>query len=220
MNAATPPAGFTEKWRARWPEWNIGSAFVPAARRESAYAWFALLDECSDAAWAGADATPGLAKLAWWCEELQGWSKGARRHPLGETLQRVPAPWAALAAELRALPAQRETALAQAEAGLAALAAVLARCEQAVLGGGDSAAAAPGIVHALLAARALVQGDAAMATALLHDWPACRGARPRRLQSAFLHARLQRAAGARPTLAASPWRSLLLAWAAARRAAA
>src|SRR3546814_2770338 len=74
---------FTAKWRTRWPEWSIGVVFLPGAQRETAFAWFALVQELTDAAWSGADATPGLAKLAWWNEELQGWAKGARRHPLG-----------------------------------------------------------------------------------------------------------------------------------------
>src|SRR3546814_18341740 len=78
---------FTAKWRTRWPEWSIGMVFLPDAQRETAFAWFALVPELTDAAWSGADATPGLAKLAWWNEELPGWAKGARRHPLGAVLQ-------------------------------------------------------------------------------------------------------------------------------------
>jgi hypothetical protein len=55
---------FTAKWQARWPEWGIGAVFLPGSRRETAFAWFALLQELTEAAWGGADATPGLAKLA------------------------------------------------------------------------------------------------------------------------------------------------------------
>src|SRR3546814_645464 len=91
---------FTAKWRTRWPEWSIGMVFLPDAQRETAFAWFALVQELTDAAWSGADATPGLAKLAWWNEELQGWAKGARRHPLGAVLQPLSAPWTPLAASL------------------------------------------------------------------------------------------------------------------------
>src|SRR5690606_20699556 len=61
-------AGFIDKWRARWPEWEIASVFVPEAQRPLAEAWFSLLQELTDAAWGGADPTPGLAKLAWWQE--------------------------------------------------------------------------------------------------------------------------------------------------------
>src|SRR3546814_20734396 len=70
---------FTAKWRTRWPEWSIGMVFLPDAQRETAFAWFALVQELTDAAWSGADATPGLAKLAWWNADLQGWAKGAPR---------------------------------------------------------------------------------------------------------------------------------------------
>lgn len=99
---------FLDKWRARWPEWVIAEVFVPAALRGRALAWAALLQELGDAAWAGEDPRPGLAKLGWWQEELRGWTRGVRRHPLGTVLQRVPAPWDALAAALDSLPATRE----------------------------------------------------------------------------------------------------------------
>ena len=42
---------FIAKWRARWPEWAIAEVFLPASRRESMQAWFALLQELGDAAW-------------------------------------------------------------------------------------------------------------------------------------------------------------------------
>ena len=80
---------FLAKWRARWPEWAVAEVFVPAAQRERAQAWFALRDELGDAAWGGQDPLPGDAKLGWWAEELDGWSRGARRHPLGLALQKV-----------------------------------------------------------------------------------------------------------------------------------
>src|SRR3546814_21010240 len=79
--------------------------FLPDAQRETAFAWFALAQELTDAAWSAADAPPGLAKLAWWNEELQGWAKGARRHPLGAVLQALPAPRTPLAAHLLPLQA-------------------------------------------------------------------------------------------------------------------
>src|SRR3546814_17348272 len=82
---------FTAKWRTRWPEWSIGMVFLPDAQRETAFAWFALVQELTDAAWSGADATPSLAKLAWWNEELQGWAQGARRNTLGAVLQTLSA---------------------------------------------------------------------------------------------------------------------------------
>src|SRR5262245_47654992 len=99
---------FIDKWRARWPEWTVAQVFVPAAQRPVATAWASLLQELTDAAWGGSDARPGEAKLAWWGEELQGWVQGRRRHPLGAVLQRLPAPWAQLAASLPALRESRE----------------------------------------------------------------------------------------------------------------
>ena len=99
---------FIGKWRARWPEWAIAEVFLPASQREPAQAWFALLQELGDAAWGGEDPRPGEAKLAWWTEELEGWGRGARRHPLGQVLMARAASWAALAAALPTLHASRE----------------------------------------------------------------------------------------------------------------
>src|SRR5512141_2186426 len=90
-------SAFADKWRQRWPEWRIAEVFIAPAQRELAIAWFALRQELLDAAWAGSDPRPGEAKLAWWAEELDGWSRGRRRHPLGLTLQRHAAPWSQLA---------------------------------------------------------------------------------------------------------------------------
>ncbi|MDQ3206034.1 MAG: phytoene/squalene synthase family protein [Pseudomonadota bacterium] len=100
--------GFIAKWRARWPEWSVAEVFVPREQRETARAWASLLHELTLAAWGGVEARPGELKLAWWQEELVGWSKGARRHPLGLVLQRRQAPWARLAVGLPALQASRE----------------------------------------------------------------------------------------------------------------
>src|SRR5690606_34775683 len=125
---------FIAKWRTRWPEWNIGAAFLPDAQRETAFAWFALVQELTDAAWSGADATPGLAKLAWWNEELLGWAKGGRRHPLGEVLQARPAPWRALVAGLLPLQASRDRppSATPAQAGLDGIALAVAECEESL----------------------------------------------------------------------------------------
>ncbi|MGH8077757.1 MAG: phytoene/squalene synthase family protein, partial [Lysobacter sp.] len=107
---------FIGKWRARWPEWSVAEVFVPPAQRTVALAWASLQQELTDAAWSGSDPRPGEAKLAWWQEELQGWALGRRRHPLGITLQRQPAPWAALAAALPTLRESRERPLDSATA--------------------------------------------------------------------------------------------------------
>lgn len=211
-------ASFIDKWQARWPEWRIGTAFIPASQRETAFAWFALLQELTDAAWAGADPTPGLAKLAWWNEELRGWSGGARRHPLGAVLQPRPAPWALLAASLASLQAGREQqAQGSPDAGLQVVAAALAWCEDALFGAGAADAAyTAGLVFDLDAERALLLGDAVAVAGRLETLPAppC-GHGPRRVHGAFLRERLRRAAAGESAVAA-PWQSLWLAWRAAR----
>lgn len=158
-------AGFIDKWRARWPEWQVARVFLPAAQRDVAAAWMALLQELTDAAWGGSDPTPGLAKLAWWQEELRGWGRGARRHPLGLVLQRMQAPWPGLAATLldlqrtRATPASAEAAFA----GLASFAHAVAQCESALFaaGGATGIGEVVSIQRALLGARVLDDPDAA-----------------------------------------------------------
>jgi hypothetical protein len=207
---------FIAKWRARWPEWGIGGAFLPPAQRDAAQAWLALLQELTDAAWAGADATPGLAKLAWWNEELRGWAKGARRHPLGARLQPLAAPWDELAATLRALQSVRDAAPGEGTDDLRAFAEAVARCEAALSGG---QAGADAVLRDLQAERRLLHGDAERARDLLAPWPAHEaGPRPRRLQSAFLRQRLRALAAGSPARPPSPLRSLWLAWRAARGA--
>lgn len=125
---------FLDAWRARWPEWSVAMAFVPAAQRTRVAAWGALQQALTDAAWTGDDPTPGLAKLAWWQEELAGWAKGARRHPLGALLQLQPAPWQVLS---RALPRLQATRLRPGEAAPGdgawrEYAAALAACDTAL----------------------------------------------------------------------------------------
>jgi hypothetical protein len=220
----TPEAvdSFVAKWRARWPEWDVAMVFVPAEQRPCVQAWFCLLQDLTDAAWAGSEATPGLAKLAWWQEELTGWSRGARRHPIGAVLQPVPAPWAALGASLLSLHGTRERAGdgAQAFAGLAAFAAAAAACESAVFGlpAGDPSA----MQRRLLGQRLLADPAAACPVSedpadwtrqLLHGWPAA-ATRPAAIQDAVLQERLRR--GPAP-VALRPWQALRVAWRAARR---
>ena len=213
---------FIAKWQARWPEWGIGAAFVPAGQREVAFAWFALLQELTDAAWGGADATPGLAKLAWWNEELRGWAKGARRHPLGEVLQARRAPWEALAAGLLPLQASRELPPSgePAQAGLDAIARAVADCEEVLFGDGarvgDAEAAAAAIAFDLAAERRLAWSEPGQAEPSGSVPRPGGGTRPRRLQSAFVRERRRGAVANGQPRAASPWRSLWLAWRAAR----
>ncbi len=170
-SAVEPPPSdsFVDKWRARWPEWAVAEAFVPDAQRAPAAAWFALLQEFSDAAWGGTDPAPGLAKLAWWQEELRGWAGGARRHPLGAVLLPSSATWHGLADAMpglrhRDLPARPAQALAELEAFAAACAGV----ETALF----DAPSDPRLASmALLAAPAVRDGGQDAAAALLQRWP-------------------------------------------------
>ncbi len=194
MSTAMQDEGFVAKWRARWPEWRVGLGFVSADERARAEAWFALLDEFAEAAWSGRDATPGLAKLAWWQEELQGWAKGARRHPLAAVLQRVDAPWQSLALALPTLPSTREAAqdLEGVRAHLQALTSVIDACETRLFASGQGATRASSAGQGLVAARAVTLADADLARACLATWPGIPGGtRPRRIADAILAGRLR-----------------------------
>lgn len=229
---------FVGKWLARWPEWQVAEVFLPASVRTRLFAWFALRQELLDAAWAGADPRPGEAKLGWWVEELHGWSQGRRRHPLGIALHALPAPWASLAAALPALAAARERAvdLAQARDAVLAFAAAVADIDAALAGEPAAPADAAGTATQLLAQRAVHGGDGAVplsvrarlgpdasaaglarawADELLQAWPPGQGTRAGRIHAAVLRERLRRLARdkAGPP---SRWRSLVLAWSAAR----
>lgn len=240
MSDAGSLASFVDKWRARWPEWRVAEAFVPEAQRETAQAWFALRQELTDAAWGGEDARPGEAKLAWWAEELHGWSQGRRRHPLGLALQRLPAPWQLLATCLPALRASRER-----QANAAQAIAILEPFAEAVAGiaatlfASDTPAPAAGAVVSVLAEQVLQRGDAVVplhararlgeavgpdmaardwAGELLRHWPSPReGSRPGRIHAALVRARLQRFASGGHRDAPLPyWTVLFATWRAAR----
>lgn len=219
--------GFVGKWEARWPEWVAAEPFIPAVHRERALAWFALRDELLDAAWSGEDTRPGDAKLGWWAEELDGWSRGARRHPLGTALLKGPAPWTNLAACLPALRASRERPrdLGDALFSLEPYAEALAGIAQHLF---ESEAPAPArnVVVSLLAERVLRVPDASTplgdldvrgwARALLDKWPPPGdGTRPGRIHAAIVRARLQRFADGRPPVVPR-LAALRVAWRAAR----
>lgn len=228
---------FIGKWRARWPEWTIAEVFVPRHARETVLAWAALQQELTDAAWGGSDPRPGEAKLAWWQEELQGWSRGRRRHPLGTVLQRQSAPWAGLAAALPALTASRERArdLAEAFATLHPAGEAVASIETAlfarVAAGDASGPGASLVVATLLQARFVQPGDSHVPLSVLarpgeadpraiwgdqlrQRWPgATASTRPRRLWAALARARLHQADPAMPL---PPWRALAVSWRGAR----
>ena len=217
---------FLDKWRGRWPEWRIAQVFVAESQRATAEAWFALLQEWTDAAWAGDDPTPGFAKLIWWQEELLGWSKGVRRHPLGRVLQKQPAPWAMLATALPALQAVREPLRAcvapqTLDAPLQPLVVAIADCERALF---TSKATPVADSFALLAAHALWHRDDAVAAEVVKAWAQRlaasatqrAGSRPRRIHDALTRARLQRIATRGEVSALSPMTALWRSWRAAR----
>lgn len=212
---------FIAKWRARWPEWELAMVFVPAAQRPLAEAWFSLLQELADAAWAGADPTPGLAKLAWWQEELGGWSKGARRHPLGVVLQPQAAPWQALGRalpDLRALRGDGDAPVLAAASGVVpgeAFAAATAACEAVLFEGRDDAGARAAVLHCLRGERRLLQAEpmAPIDAVDRVDGRAHPGCRPRGIAAALVEARQRR-----PERALAPLPALLAAWRGARAA--
>lgn len=219
---AEEAAAFVAKWRGAWPEWALVEGFMPAAERAVAPAWQALQFELQEAAWGGADARPGEFKLAWWSEELAGWAAGRRRHPLGATLQRWPAPWTALAAALPALAASRAQPVdaAQAWEQMSAPAEAIAAVEAALLGSGDARAVAAAWLHARLARhpdQAVPAGQASpahWAVTLAAAWPSPRGLpATRRIELALARARLAAGDASTPR---GPLAALWAAWRAAR----
>ena len=219
MNDPDSLDSFLGKWRARWPEWELLAVFLPAPQRAPAAAWFTLLQELGDAAWAGAEPAPGLAKLAWWQEELVGWSRGARRHPLGLALQRLSAPWDTLGRALASLPATRTPGGGDDEArGLQAFGSAVLACEAALFDGASAtdAPALAAVVEDLQAMRALVQGGPAPAPGPRADAPAGMS-RPRRLQQVALREHLRRQARGQSRIRPATLRLLFSGWRAARR---
>lgn len=237
MSDSQALAAFLDKWRERWPEWRVAEVFIPARDREMAVAWFALLQELTDAAWGGSDPRPGEAKLGWWAEELHGWPQRRRRHPLGLALQSAPAPWSRLGVALPALLAAREPAVSreQAIATLIPLAEAAAAVGSALFAGHCHEVAA----EPLLALHLLSRGDAAAPLAvrarlgdglsdhalgrawageLLATWPRTRALpRAERVFAGLLRGRLRRFSNggglARPLPHMS---SLWISWRAAR----
>ena len=198
-------------WRARWPEWQVAENFIAAESRDAASAWFMLLGELGHAAWGGSDPTPGLAKLGWWQEELRGWARGMRRHPLGLVLQKPPGAaveWSAFADSLGVL---RDRGLATAEpaAAVVALQPFLdgIRAVERQLFGVSTRDSEP---RQLLDSLRIGAGLPVVAGS-----PRRGGPRPRRVFDALAMAR----AGAvrdGDAIRLSRWRTLARAWAAAR----
>ncbi|MBD9378430.1 MULTISPECIES: phytoene/squalene synthase family protein [Pseudoxanthomonas] len=233
MSDSSALESFLDKWRQRWPEWQVAEIFVAPERRALAEAWFSLLQEFDDILNIAGDPLPADAKLAWWGEELRSWADRRSRHPLGRRLEPVPAPWAELADALPALIAARDAAADgdDAFAQLRVYGAAVAAVEAAVLGGTPDVAA---VIARTLATRLADTATAALprsaagnddrtrlrdwARTLDRRWPAASGAsRERRIADAFAHARLRRFARAgEATALPSRLRLLLGAWNAAR----
>ncbi|KAF1721220.1 phytoene/squalene synthase family protein [Pseudoxanthomonas wuyuanensis] len=237
MSDSTALDSFLDKWRARWPEWQVAETFVPAPRRRLAVAWFALLQEFEDAMNIAGDPLPADAKLGWWGEELRDWSRQRSRHPLGRVLEPCPAPWEALAGALPALAAARAPVddIGEAFSRLRDYAQAVAAVEASLFDAATAGQAANAIAAQTLAARLAEAGPAALAgsgnagddgdrgmlqvgEALLKQWPLPRQApRERRIWAALARQRLQRRVGAgQPVAAAAPLRLLLTAWWAGR----
>lgn len=234
MSDSSALDSFLDKWRQRWPEWQVAEIFVTAERRALAEAWFSLLQEFDDVLNIAGDSLPADAKLAWWGEELRGWANHRSRHPLGRRLEPMPAPWAQLADALPSLIAARDAAADSDEAfaGLRAYGDAVAAVEAVVLG---RAPAATAVIAQTLATRLAESATASLprdvrgkddrarlcdwAGTLARRWPSGSGgaARERRIVATFARARLRRFAKAGETTALpSRLRLLLTAWGAAR----
>ena len=195
-------------WRTRWPEWQVAENFIAEESRDAAIAWFMLLSQLAEAAWGGSDPTPGLAKLGWWQEELRGWSKGLRRHPLGLALQKQPVEWSAFADSLGVLR-DRELGAADEQAVTVALQSFLSaiRLVERQLFGEAARASDP---LQLLRTLRISIGLPVAAARVQRGGP-----RPRRIFDVLAMARAN-AARKGDAIVLSRWRTLLLAWRAGR----
>lgn len=197
MAAVTPANDFVAKHWQRWPEWQFASVFLDESERAVIHDWYALQNELWLAAYSFEDPTPGAAKLAWWQEELRGWSKGMRRHPLGVSLQPRSTHWNELADQL-SLPFDEE-----------ALASVLAKIDHD-LQNSRGIAHTSSIANALSFERALLKDE----SAALPTSPKLRGmSRARAMQVAMSAARAKSSDVSKPL---SPLRTILTCWRAAR----
>lgn len=208
---------FAAKWRAHWPEWRVLETFLPPAQRDLAVAWFALLQEFADAAWSGGEPAPGLAKLAWWQEELQGWQQGRRRHPLGSVLQAAHVPWQRLAQSMGALRMQ-ELVNDSIDAALAALAGFDDAGAAVAEGLFGPPLPAQGLVATCCIAERMVsvQGAAAAPALRRHLASTVRAPRALRLHAAMLRMRLDGVTNGDGWRPAGRWRVLWTGWRAAR----
>jgi phytoene/squalene synthetase len=225
MSTTSALDSFLDKWRDRWPEWEVAGRFVPADLQRATLAWFALLQEFENIMNISGDPLPADAKLAWWQQELRDWSARRSRHPLGRVLEPVVAPWAQLAEALPAMqeargqPLSMDSALALlqpfAEAVVAVEAALFARTRPA-----DARAVAVQWLATRVAsagAAALPAGTAlpAWRSQLLAQWPGKAAlAQPHRIWSRLARLRLRREQAGQAAWA-PPLQQLWHAWRAA-----
>lgn len=225
---------FLDKWRARWPEWSVAEPFVAPEQRARAVAWFSLLQEFDDMLNTSGDPLPADAKLAWWGEELRSWAGQRSRHPLGRVLEPIRAPWAALADALPTLVEARAVAVdaAAAQRALTVFAEAVAAVEAVLFEDKPRTGAGRAVLLQTLAQRLYDAGVAGVprslldqeadgasqrwAGELLKDWKLrVAGPRPRRIWAVLARARLQAQASGKP-IEATPVRTLLRVWWAAR----
>ncbi|KRG39804.1 phytoene synthase [Stenotrophomonas panacihumi] len=225
MSTTSALDSFLDKWRDRWPEWEVAGRFVPADLQRTTLAWFALLQEFEDIMNISGDPLPADAKLAWWQQELRDWSGRRSRHPLGRVLEPVTAPWAQLAEALPAMQESRGQPLSM-DAALAVLQpfaeAVVA--VEAALFGRARPADARALAVQWLSTRMAVAGAAALPAGvelpawraqLLAQWPGKAAlAQPHRIWSRLARLRLQREQAGQAAWA-PPLQQLWHAWRAA-----
>ena len=234
MSSTSALDSFLDKWRSRWPEWSVAEPFVAEPHRMRAVAWFALLQEFDDMLNTSGDTLPADAKLAWWGEELRSWASQRSRHPLGRVLEPLRAPWALLAEVLPELVEARAPAAdaRSAEHALARYADAVAAVEAVLFDEPPRTGAGRAVLLQTLSQRlhdagvagvprGLLEGDPASAgerwaQQLLRGWGTrVPGPRPRRIWSSLARARL-RATAAGAAVEATPVRTLLRVWWAAR----
>ena len=177
------------------------------------------MDEWRQAALGGEDPAPGLAKLAWWQDELRGWVRGARRHPLGIALQRQSVDWSTLADGLSAWR-HREGLQGDADAFAEAIApfAHAAAAAETALWPDHAVSAAD--MTAWLQGQAVLQGQStATCQQALKQWPDAASAAAARRQLALLqHDALRGLAASRRQRRLQAVRWLWCGWRAARNA--
>lgn len=131
---------FTGKWRAQWPELSLLQGFLPAAIRQPALAWGALLCELQDCVFGIEQDAVRAPKSLWWADELQRTASRESRHPLTIALQEVDAGYCRIADPLLAMSAKVPVRSGNTEAlrqQLLPLTTALAGTEAALFGGGN-----------------------------------------------------------------------------------